>query len=216
MGNRCVITTKENFENNGVGVYMHWNGGRDSVEPILKYCEMKGYRPPSEDCYGWARLCQVIGNALGGTLSVGIDTINHLDCDNFDNGVYIIHGWRIIGRRYFDGAEQDAYPENEVLEWINESMPAKEQIDPVIFKSEMVARDELKVGDVVFKPDEVRGGFNKCKVVGIGTREWVNGHDVRGVPFVNLFGFTDDDMEDNPNNYLLDTEYRRLSSEESA
>lgn len=26
MGNRAVITTEENFENNGIGIYLHWNG----------------------------------------------------------------------------------------------------------------------------------------------------------------------------------------------
>ena len=46
MGNRAVITTKENFENNGIGIYLHWNGGRDSVEGFLEYCRRKGYRSP--------------------------------------------------------------------------------------------------------------------------------------------------------------------------
>lgn len=43
MGNRAVITTKERK----IGLYLHWNGGRDTVEPLLKYCELQGYRPPS-------------------------------------------------------------------------------------------------------------------------------------------------------------------------
>ena len=78
MGNRAVITTKENFENNGVGIYLHWNGGRDSVEAFLKYCELKGYRAPSEDDYGWAYLCGVITNFFEDGLSIGIDTIDVL------------------------------------------------------------------------------------------------------------------------------------------
>lgn len=128
MGNRAVITTKENFNNNGVGVYLHWNGGRDSVEAFLKYCEMKGYRPPSEDNYGWARLCQVIGNFFGGNLSVGCDILSKLDCDNWDNGVYIIDGWKIVGRKYFCSEEQNNYPLNEMLESINSTMPKGEQL----------------------------------------------------------------------------------------
>lgn len=51
MGNRAVITTPERK----VGVYLHWNGGRDTVEPLLKYCELQGYRAPSSDEYGFAR-----------------------------------------------------------------------------------------------------------------------------------------------------------------
>ena len=42
---------------------------------------MKGYRPPEIDEYGWARLCQVIGNTIGGTLSVGIGRYENQDKD---------------------------------------------------------------------------------------------------------------------------------------
>lgn len=123
MGNRAVITTKENFENNGVGIYLHWNGGRDSIEPFLDYCSLVGYRAPSDDCYGWARLCQVIGNYFGGTTSIGIDTVNNLDCNNYDNGVYLIDGWNVVGRRYFTGEEQDYYDKIEMLKSIDEAQP---------------------------------------------------------------------------------------------
>lgn len=72
MGNRAVITTRENFNNDGVGVYLHWNGGRDSVQAFLTYCKMKGYREPTSDNYGWARLCQAIGNFFGGDFLLGL------------------------------------------------------------------------------------------------------------------------------------------------
>ena len=128
MGNRAVITTKANMDNNGVGVYLHWNGGRDSVRAFLKYCELKGYRAPSDDNYGWARLCQVIGNFFGGSISLGIDTVNNLDCNNWDNGVYLIEGWEIVGRMYFEGEEQDEYDLVGMLKTINDSMPESERI----------------------------------------------------------------------------------------
>ena len=128
MGNRAVITTKENMDNNGIGVYLHWNGGRDSVRAFLKYCELKGYRAPSDDNYGWARLCQVIGNFFGGSTSLGIDTVNNLDCNNWDNGVYLIEGWEIVGRMYFEGEEQDEYDLVGMLKTINDSMPESERI----------------------------------------------------------------------------------------
>ena len=120
MGNRAVITTPKNYNNNGVGVYLHWNGGRDSVEAFLEYMKLKGHRPPDEDCYGWARLCQVIGNFFGGTTSVGIDTVDHLDTNNWDNGTYIIRGWDIVDRKDFDGTEQDQYLMSEMLKAIDE------------------------------------------------------------------------------------------------
>ena len=111
MGNRAVITTKENFDNNGVGIYLHWNGGRDSVEAFLKYCELKGFRSPETDDYGWARLAQVIANYFGGDgLSIGVNRVDHLDCDNGDNGTYFIEDWKIVGRKYFEWEEQQEYP----------------------------------------------------------------------------------------------------------
>ena len=127
MGNRAVITTKENFKDNGVGIYLHWNGGRDSVEGFLAYCEIKEYREPN-DSYGWSRLTQVIANFIGGTTSIGIDTVNNLDCDNLDNGVYIIDGWKIVGREYHKGPEQAEDPLREVLMMVDASQPEKEQV----------------------------------------------------------------------------------------
>ena len=125
MGNRCVITT----EQKRIGVYMHWNGGRDSVEPILCYCKAKGYRCPESDEYGWARLCQVIANLFGGSLSVGIDRYEVLDRNNGDNGVYVIKDWRIVKRIFFkDREEQNDYDFRWVLTEINKSMPAKERL----------------------------------------------------------------------------------------
>ena len=87
MGNRAVITTPDKK----IGVYLHWNGGRDSVEGFLRTCKKYGFRPPERDNYGWARLCQVIANFFGPDgLSVGIGPYEELDRNNGDNGVYII------------------------------------------------------------------------------------------------------------------------------
>lgn len=48
MGNRAVITTRKE----DLGVYLHWDGGRATVEPMLEYCRIQGYRPPETDNYG--------------------------------------------------------------------------------------------------------------------------------------------------------------------
>ena len=124
MGNRAVITTKDKK----IGVYLHWNGGRDSVEAFLKYCELKGYRTPESDCYGWARLCQVIGNFFGGELSIGIDQYDRLDKDNGDNGVYVIENWQIVDRLFIDWPEQNEYDLVEMLKSINAAQPKDEQL----------------------------------------------------------------------------------------
>ena len=122
MGNRAVITTEEKR----IGVYLHWNGGRDSVGAFLAVCKELGHRTPESDCYGYARLCQVIANYMGGTTSIGIDTIDRLDCDNGNNGMYIIKDWEIIGREYFNGrTEQNEYDFDEMVQKIRESQPKK-------------------------------------------------------------------------------------------
>ena len=98
-----------------IEVYLHWNGGWDSVQCFLEYCRLKGYRAPDDD-YGWARLCQVIANYftdLPGSnlfpqgqddgLSVGINAYGGWDVDFCDNKRYIIDGWRIVAWEYGDG-----------------------------------------------------------------------------------------------------------------
>ena len=99
MGSRCVITT----EAKEIGVYLHYNGDPDFVASLLHYCSLAGIRKPENDCYGWARLCQVAANYFGGTLSIGIDQYDRLDTDNGDNGVYIIRDWEIVGREFGEG-----------------------------------------------------------------------------------------------------------------
>lgn len=199
MGNRAVITTKENFENNGVGVYLHWNGGYDSVSAFLKYCEIKGYRTPDTDNYGWARLCQVIGNFFGGSTSIGIDTVDKLDCDNYDNGVYIIEGWKIVDRKYHNYAEQMNYKLEDMLMDIDKSMPKKEQIGEYL-KAKEILTNEVKVGDTVFV-QEYGGNFVKYKVMGFGEDKFVNGTKVAGMPYVDKYG-NNGDYSHNINNYI--------------
>lgn len=128
MGNRAVITTRENFDNNGIGVYLHWQGGKRSVKAFLDYCKMRGFRAPDEDNYGWARLTQVIANFMGGDgLSVGVDTVNNLDCDNWDNGTYIIKGWKVVGHEYSE-PNNDTYDRFELLKAIDDSQPEEQKL----------------------------------------------------------------------------------------
>ena len=124
MGNRAVIATEEK----NMGIYLHWNGGRDSVEGFIKYCQLRGFRPPETDSYGWARLCQVICNGMGGGLSVGIDKYENLDKDNGDNGVYLIKNWQIIAREYFTGTEQHEYNLLEFLLELDKDQPVKDRL----------------------------------------------------------------------------------------
>lgn len=117
MGNRAVITNKEKE----IGIYLHWNGGKDSVEGFLTYCKMKNYR---ED-YGMARLAQTICNFFDDGLSCDIDRLENLDCDNWDNGMYIIDTktWKIIGREYEHYCNESCYSLLDMLIAINDCQP---------------------------------------------------------------------------------------------
>lgn len=121
MGNRAVITT----ERQQIGIYMHWNGGRDFIEGLLEYCKRKGYPSPEIDCYGWARLSQVIGNFFGGSSSVGLDMCAYLDMDNGDNGAYVIKDWKIVKRLYKPSKEQQVYKLEDVIMAIDEKQPER-------------------------------------------------------------------------------------------
>lgn len=157
MGNRAVILNKKDMLADGrinpnqIGVYLHWNGGRTCIEAFLKYCELKQYRTPDTDCYGWARLCQVIGNFFGDGLSLGIDCAMNLDCANYDNGTYVIENWEIVGRLHLEHSECYAdYSVNDMLKEIDKRMPESERLGEGFFDAEEVAAEELQVGDTVF------------------------------------------------------------------
>ena len=108
MGNRAVI----HFQGSNVGMYVHWNGGRDTIEPMLEVA--KEYELRGGD-YGLARLAQMFGNFMGGTLSMGIDELERLDCDNNNNGVYVIDSnFNIVDRQYMLGVEQSDYDSEDM------------------------------------------------------------------------------------------------------
>lgn len=205
MGNRAVITTKNNHESNGVGIYLHWNGGRDSVEAFIKYMELRMFRPVS-DCYGWARLCQIIGNFFGGGLSIGIDKVWKLDTNNGDNGVYIIaeDKWEIVDRKCFKGTEQNTYPLVDMLLAIDSAQPINEQLGEEFIKAEEIPTSMLVVGDIVFIPDYT-GKYEKYEVVGIGSGKTPGGMNINEIPYIAKYG---DIPAENINNYLLEDKYR--------
>lgn len=198
MGNRAIITTPERE----IGLYLHWNGGRDTVEPLLRYCELKGYRPPSADGYGWARLAQVVGNFFGGTCSVGIETYTtDEEMDPGDNGIYVIEGWRIVGRvhPYEDFEEQDEYCFDEMLRAFDESMPEEERLGGLL-DSEAVAASELVAGDRVWM-QEIDGRYALYPVVGFMED---------GTPLVGRYDH-DGDWSWNPNNRVTEATVRIAS-----
>lgn len=109
MGNRAVITwsdTKQPKVSTDLGIYLHWNGGIESVQAFLEYAKENGLPNPSDDeQYGLARMIQMIGNFLGDFSGLGVGPLKELDCDNWDNGTYFCKDFNIIRRMYCDGRE---------------------------------------------------------------------------------------------------------------
>ena len=193
MGNRAVIKPV----GKNIGVYLHWNGGVDSVTAFLKYCELKGFRD-FDDSYGMARFCQVVGNFFGGGLSIGIDTDIYETKDAaewIDNGIYVVKGWEIVRRiGGFEGRE--GYDLDEMLHEIDVRQPLTERLGDFLDGVETDI-SEVKIGDTVFVQN-YNGDYEKYKVVGIGEDKVVNGRNVLGIPYVDKWG----SGPDNPNNYI--------------
>ena len=91
MGNRAVLQFN-NKHKDLPSIYLHWNGGRASVDAFLDVAIKLDFR---YDNYGVARLCQIIGNFFGGTNSLGVDKESF---DPSDNGIYVIEDFKIINR----------------------------------------------------------------------------------------------------------------------
>lgn len=212
MGNRAVITT----EARDLGVYLHWNGGRDSVEAFLKYCDLRGFRPPDSDEYGWARLCQVIANFMGASgLSVGISRYTtDKQMDPGDNGVYVTRGWEVVDRvyPYVPFEEEREYPLDVMLREIDASQPEDQRLGALL-DAEEVPTASVRVGDVVYVR-QVGGTYGAFPVVGIGDGRVVNGLDTTGVPYVRMYN--GDECADNVNNYLRTPTVRRVPKGASA
>ena len=134
MGNRAVITftngSDKTYPKNGIGYYLHWNGGRASVEAFLQATRAVMGDRLGDETYGKARLAQFIGTFIGGNLSFGIGTLDELDCDNGDNGLYIIDPktMRITGREYFTSNEQNSYDVKEMADFIVRKIKAAETV----------------------------------------------------------------------------------------
>ncbi len=121
MGNRAVIAFED--KSSAVGIYLHWNGGRDSVEGFLKAARNLGFLERAGDKdYLLARLTQLIANYFGGMTGIGVGILKNLDCDNGNNGLYIVSPdtLEIVGRRHFKGTEQNEYKLDEMAKEVME------------------------------------------------------------------------------------------------
>lgn len=193
MGNRAIVKP----EGQDIGVYLHWNGGIDSVTAFLKYCDLRGFRD-FDDSYGLARFTQVVSNFFGGGLSVGIETgVKETKeyAEWIDNGIYVVKGWEIV-RRVGGFDDREGYDLDDMLKEIDVRQPLTERLGEFLDGVETDI-SEIEVGNIVFVQN-VRGNYEKHKVIGIGEDRFVNGRNVLGIPYVDKWG----NGPNNPNNYL--------------
>jgi hypothetical protein len=136
MGNRAVLQFKHrNQYNNKVetlpSIYLHWNGGRASVEAFLDVAKKLNIR---SDSYGVARLCQIIGNFFGGDLSLGVFKD---DFDPGDNGIYIIENFKIIERKNLEIKEEiNEAKTKEISEFILDMISRIDTLRDDMYKEE--------------------------------------------------------------------------------
>lgn len=214
MGNRAIVKPIDR----NVGVYLHWNGGIESVTAFLEYCKLKEYRDfggEYSDGYGIARFCQVVGNFFGGGLSIGIETDveeSEEAAEWMDNGMYIIDGWDIC-RRIGAPDDKEVEVSQDMLLYIDEQQPQKEQLGKDYIMADIVEPSELKVGDKVYVM-KYEGKPEVYTVAGIAPPDTIrNGSNVGGMPYVDMYG-RDGDYSWNINNYIRGTVRKKGESHE--
>lgn len=205
MSNSGIIMFEDNKE---LGLYLHWNGGRDSVEAFLKYCKLTK-KTGGFQC-GMLSLAQVIKNWSIELGNIIVNPFNH----NSDNGIYIVDKkWNIIDRKKFNGIEQNEYNLEEFLKDLDKSQPTDYQLGEEYFKGNFVNRKDIEIGDEVFITSNINYKTKKYKVIGIGIDKMVNGTRVKDIPYINSLGRLG--YENNINNYLLEENYRVIKKNNS-
>lgn len=119
MGNRAVVCFDE-YSDEAVGVYLHWNGGKDSILGLLQATKQIMGDRLGDSTYGKARFIEAVTVFIDGNLSVGLGQCKELDCDNYDNGVYVVDSqtMQIIGREFHSGDEQSDHDPQEIADII--------------------------------------------------------------------------------------------------
>ena len=121
MGNRALIAFKQKESTKKKEevpcIYLHWNGGRDSVEAFLDATRRLGVRK-NDPSYAMARLTQIIANYLGGTYPLALVMLAIGNLDFLDNGVYWVDGLEIYDRTdtYEGHQEQNSYDHEELVQ----------------------------------------------------------------------------------------------------
>ncbi len=103
MGNRCTITFEnDNQERHPVMLYLHWNGGLESVLAFVTYTWERFDRGRSDLYTFHARFCQVLGNYFPDGLCLYGHPASEAERWDTDNGHWHFRigkdGFELLGR----------------------------------------------------------------------------------------------------------------------
>lgn len=94
MGNRAYIVLKQKDQPVHPCIYLHWNGGPESVYRFVEY--LTAVARPNDPDYAAARLVQLIGNYFGGNTSLDLSAVATSGISELhevgDNGAFVV-GW---------------------------------------------------------------------------------------------------------------------------
>jgi len=128
MVDKAVITYWDNLDpKNSIrkGIYLHKKGGRKRVEAFLIYGKLQELKNTYKSQFDIETLAWLINNAMcvGFYKFCEVDETRNLNCDNGDNGVYLVKDWEIVGRKYETKSFYDSFDLLEFLISIDENMP---------------------------------------------------------------------------------------------
>lgn len=137
MGNRAYIVGKDSDK----AIYLHWNGGRDSVEGFLYYAKLRGFpglNSGEGKDGGYYRLLTVLMNFFGNSgLHVypcsGEEARTN---DPGDNGTYVVDGWDIVGRINAPRTEQKMHSVEDIAVAVDSEQPTKDQLGEQCIRAE--------------------------------------------------------------------------------
>ena len=119
MGNRAKIYDKNNNDNY---IHFQWNGGRDSIEGILEFCKIQGWKSWNAFVFASDIFARVSRDGESYTSAIWVED----SCPEYnDNGGYVIdtNSMRIVDRIAPPEEEQSVYTIKSIIEGISNRMP---------------------------------------------------------------------------------------------
>lgn len=130
MGNRAVITFSQH--KTAPCIYLHWNGGRASVEAFIKSAKHLGLHVCKNECDEHKVLdlfAEMIATHFFETkvgMTVYREQYGRADTTNSDNGVYVLDSKLNIRKRILNGSQEeiDRKKTEAIFETIVQRAPA--------------------------------------------------------------------------------------------